>query len=360
MAVPAFDPKELEVVAELPSRFGFGPPTPIYSYPVAPKDAQVALYKKEPIWQIMGVEQKLFVPKVNPDNVARAFVIDGSGMGFGEGGGKDLFGIEWEYVPQAGGSMVRPGKPFLSDANEWYDKVVWPDIDAWDWEESEKVNKEYLDTDSFIMAWLMNGWYERLISFMDFEGAIMAMVDEDQTDAVKAFFDKLSDFYIKLIDKHLLHFPQIGGFSIHDDWGSQKETFFSPAVAEEMIVPYMKKVTDHLHSKGRYADFHSCGQLMKQIPNMIAAGWDTWGGQPMNDSQKIYELYGDKILIGVIPDPFDPETTSEEDQRAAARAYAEKFCRRDKPSYLNTYGMAMLTPAFREELYKCSRLNYSK
>jgi hypothetical protein len=37
-----------------------------------------------------------------------------------------MFGIEWEYIPAAGGSMVRPGKPFLEDANEWKEKVVGP------------------------------------------------------------------------------------------------------------------------------------------------------------------------------------------------------------------------------------------
>ena len=45
------------------------------------------------------------------------------------------------------------------------------------------------------------------------------------------------DRQLKLIDKNLEYFPQINGFSIHDDWGSQKETFFSPAVIAEMIVP---------------------------------------------------------------------------------------------------------------------------
>ena len=34
-------------------------------------------------------------------------------------GGPDMFGIEWEYVPVAGGSMVRPGTPLLEDANDW-------------------------------------------------------------------------------------------------------------------------------------------------------------------------------------------------------------------------------------------------
>jgi hypothetical protein len=34
---------------------------------------------------------------------------------------------------------------------------------------------------------------------MDFEGAILAMIDEDQKDAVNAFFEKLTDLYIKLM-----------------------------------------------------------------------------------------------------------------------------------------------------------------
>ena len=134
-----------------------------------------------------------------------------------------MFGIEWEYIPAAGGSMVRPGKPFLEDANEWKEKVVWPDVDSWDWEGSAKANNGiYLKDDKFNVCWFLNGWYERLISFMDFEGAILALVDEDQKDAVKEFFDKLSDLYIKIFDKFCTYFPQIDAFCIHDDWGSQK------------------------------------------------------------------------------------------------------------------------------------------
>ena len=147
-------------------------------------------------------------------------------------------------------------------------------------------------------------------------------------------------------------------FIIHDDWGSQKETFFSPEVAEEMIVPYMRRVTGFLHSKDKICELHSCGQNMKQVKNIIAAGWDSWNAQAMNDTQKIYELYGDKLIVAVIPDKFDPATTTEEEQRAAAKAYAEKFCNPKKPSLFNFYGGQMLTPAFREELYKQSRIRY--
>ena len=361
--VPEFNKKELNVLFEVPDYIGGGPSVPIYSYPISPREACRLLLQRKAVWQIFGagVEESLFTPKVNPDNIARAFVFDGTFLPgvTNTSGGKDMFGIEWEYVPRVGGSMVRPGKPFLEDANDWYDKVLWPDIDGWDWEGSRKENQNYFNENQFHCCMFLNGWYERLISFMDFDGAIVAMIDEDQKPAVKDLFARLSGLYIKILDKYLDYFPQIDLFCIHDDWGSQKETFFSPATAEEMIVPYMRLVTDFLHSKGKYCELHSCGQLLKQVPNIIAAGWDSWTPQAMNDTQKIYDLYGDRLLVGVIPDSLDPNA-SENVQREAARAYANRFCLPEKPSMWNMYANRMLTPAFREEMYRQSRLNYAQ
>ncbi len=353
MSIP-FDPKELDIIAWKSGASGIE--IPVFNYPVSLKEGMLAAYRREPIWQLTGIETSLFAPKVYPDNIARAFVFDANHMPPEQGGGKDMFGIEWEYIPQANGSMVRPGTPFLGDANEWYDKVVWPDIDSWDWEREAKINEGYLKPEVFNMCAMLNGCFERLISFLDFEGAIMAMVDDDQKDAVKDFFDKLTDLYIKICDRMIAYFPGIDGFNIHDDWGGQKNTFFSPAVAEEMLVPYMRRLTDHLHSRGKYCDFHCCGQNLKQVPNMIKCGWDSWSGQPMNDTAKAYELYGDKILIGVYPE-LSPDA-SEEDQRAAAEEYAAKFCRPDKPSVIK--GNIPLPQVFREELYKQSRILYAK
>ena len=357
MAAPKFDPRELEIIFEMPS-FPGAPTTPVYSFPVTPKNAVIAMYKRDPVWQITGMEQKMFNPGVNPDNVAKGFVADGSGRRANTGG-LDMFGIDWEYVSQVGGSMVRPGKPLLADANEWYDKLVWPDVSTWDWEGAAELNKEFLASDSYILSFFFTGWYERLMSFMDFEGAIMAMVDEDQQDAVKALFDRLSELYIDIVDKYIEYFPQVDGFCFHDDWGSQRDTFFSPEIVAEMVVPYMRKVTDHLHSKGKFCDLHSCGQLKKQIPNMIAAGWDSWSPQLLiNDTEELYNLYGDKIIIGMVPE-YDA-AMPEDEQRAAAREFADKFCNPAKPSMINFYSNMSLSRTYREELYIRSRENYSR
>ncbi|MDR0838898.1 MAG: methyltransferase [Oscillospiraceae bacterium] len=360
MSAPKFDPKELEIKGEKPGFFG-RPGTPLYNFPVTPKEAYIALYKKEPVWHITGFESQMFAPRANPDNVARAMVIDGSPAAAAPTGGNDMFGIYWEFVPQVGGSIVHPGQPILRDANEWEDKIVWPDVDSWDWAGNAKENESFLGDYYFNSCWMQNGWFERLISFMDFDKALMALIDEDQQDAVKALFDRLADLYIDIIDHHLHYFPKIDEMYMHDDWGAQKETFFSPALCNEMIVPSMRKVTDFIHSKGKFAQLHSCGQILKQVPNMAAAGWDAWVGQPMNDSQKIYELYGDKIIVGVSPKEENLETLPEEEQRAAARDYADKFCDPKKPSMLGILNGAFSLPdAFREELYIRSRENYTK
>lgn len=80
----------------------------------------------------------------------------------------------------------------------------------------------------------------------------------------------------------------------------------------------------------------------------------------MNDTRRIYELYGDKILLGVIAEAYDVQNSTEEEQRAKAREYADRFCKPDKPSIFSYYGMANMTPAYAEELYKQSRINYAK
>ncbi len=357
MAIP-FNEKELEVVRV---QHDYRGDTPIYSFPVKMREALLAtMLDRKPIWQLTGIETRMFMPSIHPDNVARALVIENKPFdALTMGGGKDMFGIQWDYIPVANGSMERPGTELFDDVNEWQDKVVFPDVDSWDWEGSAEMNKDFFNDDQAFQAWFQTGWFERLISFMGFEDAAVALMDEDQQDAVRELLDKVSDTYIDIIDHYVKYFPNVYSFYMHDDWGSQKETFFNPDLVEETIVPAMKKVTDHIHSLGRVAELHSCGQIMRQVPNMIKAGWDTWSGQPMNDSHALYEQYGDKIVLGVAApevDVSDPESK----QRELAHEFVEKFCNPGKPCVM-TFPMAKQMPnAFREEIYVRSRKKYAE
>lgn len=361
MEIKKFDESELEVVGGPIPGSPF-PYAPVFHYPVTAAEAVRRTYERKPVFQIlncMGPECIPFNPEIIPDNIARGFA--GSPE---QWGGKDMFGVEWVYVPSAMGSMEKPGHPTIPDANNLAENIKFPNIDEWDWEGAAKQYAPLMNLDKYLNITILTGWFERLISFMGFEEAAMALIDEDQQDAVKALFERVSDLYIAILERCFKYFPAIGIVTCHDDWGSQKSSFFSAETAEEMIVPYMKKVTDFIHANGRFADIHSCGHNILQVPNYIKAGWDSWSPQEMNDIEKIYDLYGDQILIGTLPECADMD--DEEAQREAARQYVKKYCRKDKPSVLNMYYLFSFvsqpphTQAMWAEIYKQSRIAYSE
>ena len=344
-----YSERELVSIDSIPGFFG-GPPTPIRNTPVSPRENVAAMYyEKHPYWVSTMSDSTFFNSQTYNMQLGRG--------GFNVGT-TDAFGLEWVFIEQAGGSIVHPGTPFLENANEWKDKIKIPDVDKWDWEaevETMKIDSRFHA--EFSMA---NGFlFERLISFMDFAPAALAIIDEDQIDAIHELFAAMTDLAIKLVDKYCEYWPALDSFNIHDDWGSQRSPFFSESVAREVFLPYMKALNDHIHSKGRTATLHSCGCLEDRVQVFIDAGFDQWTPQAMNDTQKLYEEYGDKIVIGVIPDYFDPETTSEDEQRARARDFVDRFVKPGKVANIGFYGFFALTPAFSEELYVYSRKKLS-
>ena len=358
-----FNEKELKITGYTHAVYGNSAPN--FSYPVSAREEfRNAILHKKPLWQNAGVEIFRFFPDILPDNRARGSVNDGGvRIPDEEKGGLDMFGIEWVYVPVVGGSMEKPGQTHLfDDVNDWKGKVVFPNIESWDWEGSAKLNKEFLNNGKFNYVILQNGFgFERLISFMGFENAAMALLDEEQHDALHELLDALSDLYCKLVDKFCIYYD-IDGFDIHDDWGSQRAPFFSPEIGREFFVPYMKKVTDHIHSHGKVADLHSCGANMRQIENYIAAGFDLWSPMPnINDTEALYQQYGDRIVIGVAAPEYDSETETEEQIRKKARDFVEQHCSTPgKVCIINHQTVGRINGIFAEELYKASRIKLAE
>ena len=350
-----FSEEELKVVGEhigttsFGSRFSFK--IPKYNTPITPRENIALCVKREkPLWFPSSMDFCNLESRTNIDHIARAEVMDmGPPYADEEKGGKDLFGIEWVYVPTVGGSMVKPGNPTLLDVNDWPEIIKFPDIDALDWDECKRLNSVLNETTRSFHVTFQNGIFERLISFMDFEGAAMALIDEEQQDAVHALFSKLSDMYISMID-HYLEFLNLDGVVFHDDWGSQRAPFFSLNTLREMILPYLKRVVESVHKRGMKFELHSCGKNEMLVPGMIEAGVDTWSGQPMNDFEMLYEKYGDKIVLGMPITGLKPDM-SDSELRDTIQAFVEKH-----PHALGSTFSA--PPKATEFLYEISRKVY--
>ncbi|MCL1804125.1 MAG: methyltransferase [Eubacteriaceae bacterium] len=333
-----FSPDELVEAGTFPSATGVMPGAVKFSTPISPKDNYFAAIKKEnPLWMIKGGDTAMFAPRVVPDNFARVFVVERQMQTDEEKefvatvGSPDMFGIMWEYVPVTGGSIVRPGLPALDDANNWKDVITFPDLDSYDWEGAREANIELFGTEQALNTWQLNGMFERLISWMDFENAAMALIDDEQKDALHEIFDKLADLYIDLAAKYKEYF-RMDYFYFHDDWGSQRSPFFSLATAREMLVPPLKKIVDACHDMGMLVEFHSCGANAKLVPAMIEIGFDVWNGMSLiNDKAAIWEEYGDQIVIGF--GAADIGLVGMEVTEEAAIAAAEAFVEKYGPTY---------------------------
>ena len=97
----------------------------------------------------------------------------------------------------------------------------------------------------------------------------------------------------------------------HDDMGTQRSTFFSPDLYEELLLPQYQKITKAAHDMGMYICLHSCGCISTLMPLIIKAGFDAWEGQDSaNDKKAIMETYGKDLAqctLYIIPAEMSDE-----------------------------------------------------
>ena len=276
---------------------------------MTPKEHFIHFLKREPYqWTPNSLDQIYFHPAMIPDYVARAMVAEHKPYA-GEWGGKDMFGVDWVYVPSVGGSMETA--PLFDDISRWEELVVWPDLDQYDWAGCAKENADYLNSDKLIHSTIFTGYFERLISFVGFENASIALIDEEEQEIVHKLFDRLTELYIDFI-RRLRQWFHVDLVELHDDWGNQRSLMFSEDTHREMILPYVKRVVDAAHEMGVLIEQHSCGKIEALQPHIIESGVDTWRGQnSVVDKKWLVDTYGDRFRFGVDVQ-LDPDATAEQ------------------------------------------------
>jgi len=208
----------------------------------------------------------------------------------------DEYGVKWIWVPEAGGPMLKPNTIFLDDITKWREKVVFPDYRASDWGECAK---EFMANDfspnRVVHLNIGQGATERLVSLLGgYTEFLVALMVEPE--ACKDFFDTFADYTIGLIDYAFEIFPVLNMVTYHDDWGTEKDTFFSEKIMEELLFDATKRVVQRVRDYGACFQLHSCGRIERFVPYMIELGVDLIQIQSRaNDLAMIKEKYGDKI-----------------------------------------------------------------
>ena len=87
---------------------------------------------------------------------------------------------------------------------------------------------------------------------------------------------------------------------ISDDWGAQRSLLFSPGTWRRIIKPNLKKVIDHVHSRGALCSLHSDGCIAEVADELAELGIDCvhpWQESAGMSYDAWLERYRDKFAI---------------------------------------------------------------
>lgn len=128
---------------------------------------------------------------------------------------------------------------------------------------------------------------------------------------VETIMDKVTDYKIEIAKKTV----QLGFKIAHsgDDFGTQTAGFFSDAMFKRIILPRLKKYWEVFLKADIPIMFHSCGNIVQYIPDLIDIGMKILEPcQPCMDLNYLKREYGkDLIFYGGIDTQKLPYLTPE-------------------------------------------------
>ena len=221
---------------------------------------------------------------------------------------------------------------------------------AEEWEDMEEIYKNFPSPDypglipqkketggRYVIARWCFLLFERLWSLRGMENALTDLYL--YPDEVHRLFEKLTEFYIRVLER-VKHELDADGIFVTDDIGTQTSPFFSLDIFREFFKPYYKKIIDKAHELGMHFWLHSCGNIELFFPDLIEIGLDVI--HPIQKhamkEEEISKKYGDKICLLV---GFDVQQTipygTEEEVRAEARRLIDSCARKDG-RFMLTFG----------------------
>ncbi len=246
----------------------------------------------------------------------------------------DQFGVTWTLPDgQMGAFPLHDDEHrVLKDITQWREILHKPFIpeDPGYWGMLNGIAAQTDRENQYVCAVQTQGIFERLHALMGMEDALANFYEEpEEVEALIEFLTECElDFAKVMIEK-----CHIEAVLHHDDWGATENSFLSPAMFEEFIVPAYKKIYGFYKENGILIVHHNDGYAKNLVPYMVDMGIDIWQGCiPTNDLPELIEKYGDKItFMGEIETRkldvpgWTPEMVAEEVERACRKCGKHNF-----------------------------------
>ena len=241
---------------------------------------------------------------------------------FGESG-DDWFGCHWIWDPDCMGFAPDLHRPYLvDDVRNWREQVVFPDLDAIDWEAAAEDDLADYDPDErALRLFIESGPFERSHHLLGFEHVFLAMTlfPDDYADLINA----ITDYKIDLLN-HLLPAYRPDDVFFHDDLGTCNGAMMSLDMYRRFLKPAHARIGETITSYGVIYNHHSCGcnqQFLDDIYECGARAFNTI--QSMNDRKAIAEHFKRTAAFEVAIDSVN--TGTEEQIRQEVRDVIDTF-----------------------------------
>lgn len=227
-----------------------------------------------------------------------AFSLLGTPMTPGPEEGKDSWGVTWRFPEgQLGSFPVHDAEhTVIKDITQWQKYVTKPSIPTSDemWAPAIAHAKAIDRREEFVSAMVVPGIFDMTHHLMGMENALMAFYEEPE--AMHELLACITEYHLEFAQAVTERLKPDALFQ-HDDWGSQKNSFLSPDMFNEFIVPCYKKVYGFYKANGvELIVHHSDSYAANLVPSMIEMGIDIYQGvMNSNNIPELIKNYGGKI-----------------------------------------------------------------
>ena len=189
-----------------------------------------------------------------------------------------------------------PDKIVVKDITRWRDYVHAPKTKLPDsaWEGAYAMAEKIDRNEKFLSSMTAPGMFEQTHHLCEIQRALINFYEEPEH--VKDLIKYIRDYELALAEEICSHLHPEAMFH-HDDWGSQKSTFLSPAMFDEFYLEPYKEVYGYYKDHGvKLIVHHSDSYAATLVPEMIEIGIDIFqGALTTNNIPELIKKYGGKI-----------------------------------------------------------------
>jgi len=212
---------------------------------------------------------------------------------YGNGQRRDEWGCLWHKgAPGVSGVVIE------SPLSDWQrlKNYRWPDGAAyWRWDPAE-INQTIhaaRQQGKAILAYAGN-LFEKMQWLRGYENLMEDIIDYPLR--VQLLAEKITEFDLQTIRNWEKYDVDI--IFLEDDWGTQVRLMISPQMWRKIFKPFYKELFKAAHSRGYPVLFHSDGNILPIIPDLIEIGCDVINPQfSCHNIQDLAQLTRDKICV---------------------------------------------------------------